>query len=214
MDDSILNFLFLPVYSCFVKNTLCLKIKSPRLQGLLGLLWYGFEAFPKRFMCWRLGPQLVVPLRSDLLVNGLICWWVNSWRGCQESGLPGGSGTLEAWLWRAYLFLGHLLLALSVSWLSQVSGFLPPCHSPTSLSCCGPKQWIHWAWTEAVESMWLTLSVLPLADFPGIFDTGKEGYSYKDRLSELSWCHWHYLPQYICFIFFEQLSRLVNEYCL
>lgn len=51
MDDSILNFLFLPVYSCFLKNTLCLKIKSPRLQGLLGLLWYGFEAFPKRFMC-------------------------------------------------------------------------------------------------------------------------------------------------------------------
>lgn len=132
-------------------------IKSPRLQGLLGLLWCGYEVLPKRFIYWRLDPQLVVALRS---------WLDHQW-AVRRQGLPGGTGSLEIRLWRVCLVLEHFLLALYVSWLSQVSGFLSPCHSLMFLSCL--KQWIlltvdwnHWKPRP-------TMIILPYADFSRYF---------------------------------------------
>jgi hypothetical protein len=58
---------------------------------LLFVLYFRYEVSLKRFMCWNLDSQLVVPLRGNQImsinfVNGLIHWWVHSWMGYYEMG--------------------------------------------------------------------------------------------------------------------------------
>lgn len=107
---------------------------------------------------------------EDLILSKWWHWeadWIISEGAVRRQGLPGGTGSLGIWLRRVCLVFECFLLALYVSWLPQVSGFLSPYHSLKFLSCL--KQWtlLTMDWNHWKPGP--TMIVLPYADFPRYF---------------------------------------------
>jgi hypothetical protein len=118
---------YLTFGSIFLRNFLLILCKV--------LLCYDSEIkSPQRFMCGRLGPQLVSPIiKRWLNYKGFIHWWIHSlmalfrcgWN-CGKWDLVGGSECA---------FVGHVM---SPSFLFL---FLPPVHH--ELSCFSSSQALH-----------------------------------------------------------------------